>query len=346
MTVIDAGRAQGAPAHAERIAAALTPVLARDDNARARLSRAGSERALARWLGLPPGAAPRVCGTVQLERDAGRSAAMAGTLEALAFPEQWVRQVSQNEASALAGLPLARGGVFFARGMLVQPGRLIEALLASSGVTVRPARAERVERVGTGWSVRDAAGAELARADTVILANAAGAQAVLAASGLLDPLPRVAQMHALAGEVTLVPAAALAGGPRCIVGGEGYLLPDTGEGCVVGSTYVHGASEARVGAEGQRVTLDKAAGLLGAGHPDFDALVPGSLPGWAGWRAVLPGRLPAVGELPHAPGLWLAAGYASRGLSWSALMGDVIAARLQGEPSPLETDLVRLVSPR
>ncbi|MNV93472.1 bifunctional tRNA (mnm(5)s(2)U34)-methyltransferase/FAD-dependent cmnm(5)s(2)U34 oxidoreductase [compost metagenome] len=70
------------------------------------------------------------------------------------------------------------------------------------------------------------------------------------------------------------------------------------------------------------------------------------MPGWAGWRAVLPGRLPAVGELSHAPGLWLAVGYASRGLSWSALMGDVIAARLMGEPSPLESDLAQLISPR
>ncbi|MBC9906164.1 FAD-dependent 5-carboxymethylaminomethyl-2-thiouridine(34) oxidoreductase MnmC [Achromobacter xylosoxidans] len=346
VTVIDAGRAQGAAAHAGHVAAALTPVVARDDNARARLSRAGSLRALARWQGLPAGAAPLVCGTVQLERDEGRSAALAGTLETLAFPEHWVRQVSRDEASALAGLPLARGGVYFGQGMLLRPDLLIEALLATDGVTLLPGTAARVERIGAGWSVRDVAGAELACADAVILANAFGARAVLADSGLLDPLPRVGQMHALAGEVTLVPAQALGGGPRCIVGGEGYLLPDVGSGCVAGSTYVHGASEARIGAEGQRVTLGKAAGLLGGGFPDFESLEPGSLPGWAGWRAVLPGRLPAVGELPHAPGLWLAVGYASRGLSWSALMGDLIAARLAGEPSPLETDLAQLISPR
>jgi len=53
-----------------------------------------------------------------------------------------------------------------------------------------------------------------------------------------------------------------------------------------------------------------------------------------------------VGELPHARGLWLAVGYASRGLSWSALMGDLIGARLAGEPLPLETDLAQLISPR
>jgi tRNA 5-methylaminomethyl-2-thiouridine biosynthesis bifunctional protein len=271
---------------------------------------------------------------------------LAGTLETLAFPEHWVRQVSRDEASALAGLPLARGGVYFGQGMLLRPDLLIEALLATEGVTVQPGAAARVERAGAGWRVRDAEGAELARADTVVLANAFGARAVLADSGLLDPLPRVGQMHALAGEVTLLPAQTLRGGPRCIVGGEGYLLPDVGSGCVAGSTYVHGAAEARIGAEGQRVTLDKAAGLLGGGFPEFESLEPGSLPGWAGWRAVLPGRLPAVGELPHAPGLWLAIGYASRGLSWSALMGDLVAARLAGEPSPLETDLAQLISPR
>lgn len=346
VTVLDAGRARGVPAHAGHLAAALTPVLARDDNARARLSRAGSQRALARWQALADGAAPRVCGTVQVERDAGKSAALAGTLETLAFPSDWVRQVDCDEASALAGLPLARGGIFFAQGMLVQPNKLIDALLQTPGVTVLPADVARLEAVGQGWRVVDAQGEERAQADTVILANAFGAQAVLAQSGLLDPLPRMAQMHALAGEVTLVPAAALNGGPRCIVGGEGYLLPDVGAGCVAGSTYVHGAVQAQVSADGQRVTLDKAAGLLSGHFPDFAALVPGTLPGWAGWRAVLPGRLPAVGSLPHAEGVWLAVGYASRGLSWAALMGDEIAARLSGEPGFLETDLAQLVSPR
>lgn len=346
VTVLDAGRALGAPAHAGHLAAALTPVIARDDNARARLSRAGSQRAEARWKGLAGGAAPRVCGTVQVERDAGKAAALAGTLETLAFPSDWVRMVDRDEASALAGLPLARGGVFFAQGMLVQPNRLIDALLQTPGVKVVPAQAARLEAVGQGWRVTNPQGQEIAHAETVILANAFGAQGVLADSGLLDPLPRIAQMHALAGEVTLVPAASLAGGPRCIVGGEGYLLPDVGAGCVVGSTYMHGATQTQVSAEGQRVTLDKAAGLLSGHFPEFDALVPGTLPGWAGWRAVLPGRLPAVGELPHAKGVWLAVGYASRGLSWSALMGDEIAARLTGEPGLLETDLAQLVSPR
>ena len=224
-------------------------------------------------------------------------------METLAFPAEWVQPVDRDEAGALAGMPVARGGAYFAQGMLMQPGRLIETLLALPGVTVLPAQVARVHQDGGQWQALDAAGRELARADTMILANAAAARGVLDASGLLEPwLPRVAQMHALAGEVTLLPAAALDGGPRCIIGGEGYLLPDTGEGCVAGSTYVHGAEQALISAEGQQVTLGKAAGLLGTVGPAWNALTPGSLPGWAGWRAVLPGRLPAVGSWPMPRG--------------------------------------------
>ncbi|WP_033463182.1 FAD-dependent 5-carboxymethylaminomethyl-2-thiouridine(34) oxidoreductase MnmC [Bordetella bronchiseptica] len=346
VTVLDAARLAGAASHAGHAAAALTPVIARDDNPRARLSRAGSQRAWLRWRDLPAPAAPRRCGTVQLERDAGRAAALAQTLQILQFPADWVRMVDRDQAGALAGLPVARGGVFFADGMLVRPGALIDALLAGEGISTIAAQAARLRRHGAQWQVLDAQGRQVAQAPVVVLANAADAPRLLADSGLLEPLPRLARMHALAGEVTLLPAEALSGGPRCVVGGEGYLLPAVDGWCVAGSTYVHGAAQALTGAEGQRVNLDKAAGLLGQAPAALASLQPGSLPGWAGWRAVLPGRLPAVGPLAHAPGLWLAAGYASRGLSWAALMGDVIAARLCGEPGPLETDLLAQIAPR
>ena len=229
----------------------------------------------------------------------------------------------------------------------MQPGRLIETLLALPGVTVLPAQVARVHQDGGQWQALDAAGRELARADTMILANAAGARGVLDASGLLEPwLPRVAQMHALAGEVTLLPAAALEGGPRCIIGGEGYLLPDTGEG-LRGRQHLcprrgTGADQRR-GAAGHVGQGRRLAGRRRSGLECADARQPARLGGVAGGSARPPARR---GELAHAPGLWMAAGYASRGLSWSALMGDLIGARLMGEPSPLERDLAGLVTPR
>jgi tRNA 5-methylaminomethyl-2-thiouridine biosynthesis bifunctional protein len=229
----------------------------------------------------------------------------------------------------------------------VRPGALVECLLDHPLIHRSQAEVAALRRSAGGWQALDAAGAVLARAGGVVLANSAGAAALLAASGVAADTPRLAQMQALAGEVTQVPEAALAaaGGPRCIVSGEGYLLPALDGACVAGSTYVHGASEACITAGGQRVNLDKAAGLLGL-DPASLATAAGSLPGWAGWRAVMPGRLPCVGALPSAAGIWLAAGYASRGLSWSALAGELIAAQWCKEPSPLEISLTLPLAPR
>lgn len=330
--------------HRGHLAAALTPVISRDDNPRARLSRAGSLRALRRWAGMDE--AVRHCGTLQLERDAGRAAALAQTLAELAFPEAWARAVDAEEAARLAGLPVARGGVFFRDGLLVRPDRLVAALLAAPGIVRATGTVASLKRSAGMWQACDAQGRVVGEAGQVVLACSAQAPAVLQASGLLESLPRVAQMHALAGEVTQMPAAVLDGGPRCIVGGDGYLLPEVDGWCVAGGTYVRGASQARMEPGGQRANLDKVAGLLGSWHARALRDLQADLPGWAGWRAVLPGRLPAIGPLAHARGVWLATGYASRGLSWSALAGDLIAAWLCGEPLPLENDLVAQVRPR
>lgn len=344
VVVIDTDANACAMAQAGHLAAALTPVVARDDNPRARLSRAGSARAWARWAGLPEDASPRRCGTVQVERDEGRSAALHDTLAQLQFPRQWARAVDREEAAELAGLPVARGGLFFQDGMLVQPAKLIPALLGTPGVRQLVGHVWDLRFTEAGWLVRDTAGAVLAQAPTVIVANAYGARALLQNSGLLDPLPRLAQMHRLAGQVSILPAAELAGGPRCIVGGEGYLLPAVRGQCVAGSTYEHAASVSEISAQGQATVLAKVQGLLARDLPA--SLRPGELAGWAGWRAVLPGRLPAIGPLSHAPGVWMATGYASRGLSWSALAGDVMAAALCEEPVPLESDLLAAIAPR
>jgi tRNA 5-methylaminomethyl-2-thiouridine biosynthesis bifunctional protein len=339
--------ADPAAVHHGHLAAALSPLVARDDNARARLSRAGSQRALARWGGLQGPARPWPCGTLQLARDDGRAAAAASVLQALAFPASWVREVDTAQAGELAGLPVSRGGLYFQTGMLLRPHALIQSLAAAPGIRRVQAGIRRITQHGGAWRLYTGDGAEACRAPVVVLANAMGARDILHAAGLLEPLPRLAQMHALAGEVTLLPAGRLGGGPRCIVGGEGYLLPAVDGWCVAGSTYAHGAAESRVTEAGQEVNLRKAAALLApqAGK-GLQGAAAGSLPGWAGWRAVLPGRLPAIGSVPGAEGLYLATGFASRGLSWAALAGDIIGACLCGEPAVLESDLLAAVAPR
>jgi tRNA 5-methylaminomethyl-2-thiouridine biosynthesis bifunctional protein len=62
---------------------------------------------------------------------------------------------------------------------------------------------------------------------------------------------------------------------------------------------------------------------------------------WKGVRCVTVDRLPVVGQLQvnGQAGLWLCAGMGSRGLSFSALCAELLAARMSGEPLPVEVKL-------
>jgi tRNA 5-methylaminomethyl-2-thiouridine biosynthesis bifunctional protein len=56
--------------------------------------------------------------------------------------------------------------------------------------------------------------------------------------------------------------------------------------------------------------------------------------------------LPVIGQAGRDTGLWLACAYGSRGLTWSALAGDIIGAQMDEEPVPLERDLLGKIAPR
>jgi len=143
VTVFDPGG--GGAAHgAGHLAAALTPLLARDDSPRARLTRAGALRAAARWAPWTDGDIVARCGTVQQAKSDAKEADMRTMLDALGFPADWVRAVDRAEASALAGCATARGGAYFPGGLRIRPRALCAALLSRAGIEVRSARVARI----------------------------------------------------------------------------------------------------------------------------------------------------------------------------------------------------------
>ena len=117
------------------------------------------------------------------------------------------------------------------------------------------------------------------------------------------------------------------------------MLPEVDGWCVSGGTYLRGAAVANITEKGVQENLSRAVSLLGL-KTELSVADPSKLPGWAGWRAVLLGRLPAIGPLEGSDGLWIVTGYASRGLTWSALAGELIAGFLASEPLLLESDIL------
>ena len=328
--------------HQGHLAAALTPMLTRDDDIRARLSRAGTLRAHHRW-GHLTAEAFEPCGALQLSRTSGRVVDLEDVVSGLKLPEAWAKFVEAKEASAIAGLTLQRGGIHFPMAVRVQPEAFINQLLSGVDISRRAARVDRLLRRGNVWQVLDAAGQVLEEAPIVIVAAAYATQDILSASGLLATEARLRTMHQLGGEITYLPERAISGGPRCIVSGDGYVLPAVSGQCVTGSSYLHGADQVFVTSAGARENMQRTDGLLGSRLVEL-GFADCALSGWAGWRAVLPGRLPAIAAVDAEQTLWAVAGLASRGLTWSSLAGDLVAATLNGEPLPLETDIIDKIS--
>jgi len=345
VTVVDPILRQGLGAsHQGHLAAAMTPLLSRDDDQRARLSRAGVLRALHRWQGLPQVARPQRTGTIELIQDADQETERRQTLDLLGFPQEWVRWLTPTEVSERAGCQVVRSGVYFADGQLVRPEPLLDALLTHARIECQATQITRLQNDGDDWLAYTQDGQALA-ATTVVLANAADAARLLSTCADLNRFPKLKAGWRLAGQVSYFRSEFVRCDPSTVLSAEGYWLPQTEGVNVGGSTYLAGASESKMTAAGHRDIVNKVACLLNTGPETVETWLDPPL-GWAGWRSVVAGRLPVFGPVPQARGLWLACAYGSRGLTWAALAGDVLGACLQGEPQPLERSLQRAVAPR
>ncbi|NYT79679.1 FAD-dependent 5-carboxymethylaminomethyl-2-thiouridine(34) oxidoreductase MnmC [Alcaligenaceae bacterium] len=367
VTVFDPVFAQGLGAsHLGHLAAGLTPLISGDDDFRARLSRAGCLRALQRWQGLGLGARPKVCGTLDIMRAPEDVTTCHKALAFLKFPPDWVRWLDAQEASDRVGVSLDAGGLWFERGQVVRPERLLEALFSQPGIRCEPRAVGALRRDACGmWQLFDTQQRLLMRTSQVVLANARAVPSLFSSIPGQTLPPLLSAMLSMAGQVSYLPADD-APALSAIVAGAGYGLPSVQGRYVAGSTYEPGAVASVITEQGHREVMARQAALLNQAFPP-SGVMPGVLDGWAGWRAMLSDRLPVVGKacnvLPQSvqdvaqrrgmvddvrgeTGLWLTCAYGSRGLSWAALAGDIIAARLGNEPVPLERELLHRISPR
>lgn len=331
----------------------LHPQVTPDDSVLARLSRAGFLCTLD-WLDQLdlPHATARTLGVLQLAADEDEAAAMRRAVADLALPSAYVQAVDASEAGSLAGRPVARGGLWFPRGHAIDAGALTRALFAASGqrIAVRSGvDVQRLVRMQGGWQVHWDGGD--AQAPVVVLANALDVPRLAA-------LPHVS-LRAVRGRLSLVDAAPLQQ-LRCALAGDGYVVPGYGQGYgAIGSTYelelpgspgfdadpqpAHEGNLARLQRllaappavqvrgmfEGLRCVSHDRLPLAGAVPADLDAVGPG----------------PQLADVPRLPRLVCLTALGSRGLTLAPLMAELIAAQLEGEPVPLERDLVAAVDP-
>ena len=280
---------------------------------------------------------------------------------------RYARGVSRSEASAAAGVALGAGGAWFARAGWARPRAVCELRLeAARSIRLHTAtQIAALERTQAGWTLRDRSGAVRDQVPVVVLANAHGAPALAAGAGA-SGIP----LDCLRGQLSYLPAARI-GRLTCPIVGAGYLLPEVDGICAAGVDY--GGNPPQPTAEAHARNLTRVAGLfdpLGTMPSVIAAFDPERLEGSVGFRTVASDRLPVAGALvdaaalaghrisgagdlesapvwakPRLPGLFVLAGYGSRGITWSSLMAEHLVALLEDEPSPMESGWADAVDP-
>lgn len=323
-------------------AGVLQPVPSADWNRLSRLTLAGFHYALRQLLEFSsdPQLIWQPCGVLRLARDGKQVERQRRIAEAGLFPQDVLRWVDVDEASALAGWRVPAPGWWFPQGGWVHPPSLCDAALRKAGAAVRlHARREAADLVRGeyGWRALDAAGQTIAEAPVAILANGHLARRFAVAAAL--------PLRPVRGQITCIPAEP-GRAIKVVVSREGYVTPATSFGVhVVGATYEEGSTDGLAREEDHRANLARLKQLL----PDFAATVDAArVAGRAGIRSVGPDRLPlvgAVGTIPGNDGLFGLLGLGSRGLVYAPLCAELLASEIEGEPLPLERDLAAGLTP-
>lgn len=301
------------------------------------------------------------CGVLQLAYDHAEDRRLA-QLAGAGSGEGLMRLLGREQASALAGIELPAGGLFFPHGGWVHPPAVVEALAA--GVRVMTGRAvTELRREADGWQI--GGGGETLRADVVVLAQA-GDSAAFPATAYLP-------LHKNRGQVTVVPATETSRRLSTVLCGESYITPARGDGThTLGATYAPFGGELAVTRADCETNLGHLKDLAPALHAalDADRLDPAALPGRASLRAVTADHLPVVGPVvdaaafnavyarlardaklkltdpaPWLPGLYVNAAHGSRGLLTAPLCGEALACLVAGEPSPLPAPVLAALHP-
>lgn len=352
VTVIDRRPGPGMEASGN-LAGIVMPLVSRDDNIASRLSRAAYLYALRAWRrddAAAAGARLAACGVVQFARNDDQEVLMRETVERLTLPGEYLRYLDRNAVGAHLRHAVPAGAWLFSQGGWANPPSLCRAALslAGEGLETRFEQAAAVvERRASGWRVVDAAGDRLAEAPVLILAN--GVDSVRLAPAAPLPIKRVR------GQVTLVPEGLLPrlGSALCR---EGYAAPAVDGRHAVGASYdFDDDPDAREACD--RDNMQRLGGLIPGVSLDASGFA-----SRVGFRPVAPDRLPIAGpmpawsalpdstsaqlrDVPRQEGLYGLLGYASRGLVWANLLAETLACQLEGEPLPLEADLIDAVDP-
>lgn len=328
----------------------VVPHTSNDDCPLSRLSRAGVRLTLQQaQQHLQEGTQWATSGV--LERQVG------GTPQ---LPSHWPPE--GQDWSLSAPDKLADGpGLWHPRAAWIKPAALVSAWLDQPGVSFQgDAKVCHLKQTDGVWQLLDEQQRLLCSAERVVFANAGAARPLLdnlannnpALASQLQRLPSTQGMRGLLSwalhSESLVDEAVF---PPFPVNGFSGLVPrvptDHGPAWFMGSTYQPEPLLERSDADNHLRNWghlkELLSSLASALTPTFASDV---LHTWKGTRCISADRLPLVGPLDagEQPSLWICTALGSRGLSFSVLCAELLAAQMGAEPLPVEAKLAKALN--
>lgn len=302
------------------------------------------------------------CGVLQLALSETEQRKQAKLIDRGHYPPELLRGVDPDTASKLAGRPLTRPGLFFPGGGWVNPPRFCQRLLDHPLITQRyRCRVERLIRRDGGWLLVDAAGAELASAPCVIVANASDALRFEQLQGL--PLKKIRGQISSVSQPADQPL-------NTVLCGQGYISPPRQQRYCFGASFDLKSPQADVLERDHQHNLQRVDELCPA---LAQALATQPVEHWQGrasFRCTAPDYLPLVGPVAreaefietYAPlrqdatahidaapplyrGLYASLAQGSKGLISAPLAAELLVSYICHDPMPLEQPLIKALHP-
>ncbi len=313
---------------------------------------------LPQLLGEPDGSAWQRCGLLQLPGD-DNAAQLAAIAASGRWPEDVLRHVDAEAAGAHAGIALREGGLWFPGAAWVNPPQLCRALVTHPGISMRMSTTARELAHDRNSPTIDGEAF-----DIVVIANA------LAANEF--PQTRSLPLRRVRGQVSHVVATDASRALRAVICHAGYITParhadnNTALHCV-GATFGPRDSDPAVRDNDHTENLAN----LAAACPALYAALGGDActvaSGRTGFRTQTPDYLPVIGAVADAhrcvadvekctaapaaatantiPGLYILAALGAKGIAFSLLGAEIIAAQANGEALPVDTEVAAAIAP-
>jgi tRNA 5-methylaminomethyl-2-thiouridine biosynthesis bifunctional protein len=144
------------------------------------------------------------------------------------WPMHWLRHVSAEQGSELAGIPINQDGIFYPLAARIQPLRLCQHLLAHPRIEVLTQQLLlKLEHTAPGWRLH--LHTQTLDTELLILCTAEATAALLGNCRL--------PLRPMRGQITEIAENALSKTLRCIVSGQAYVMPAQNGQHLVGATY-------------------------------------------------------------------------------------------------------------